>query len=438
MSTKNFPSTLSSLNSELKYHSYFTPEEWQSEGILFQLIHKYVINGDKMGLGKTFQAIATLLISDRPCFIVVPAHLKYNWEEEWQKISAMGVPDWNIHILSYSSLSSKKCIIRDYFDLKGKCDFVFDEAHYLKNIEAQRTKHAHYFVRKMKPEHCILLTGTPMKRSVDDWFSLLLMMSYCKSDNGRKITEVAKDIDQFRRKFMEKKLKKYKKRGRYCTAWEFYGAKNDKLFRTFLDKKYIRREDVLNIPMVEKTIVFKNLINGTELEKAWKDFCSGKRGEHISKTKAETALRKSEGTKKYLLDLLEEEVGPIVVFSDHIASIQNLGDYFMETEYSFAVIRGGVKADTRKIINRQFQDGELDMIFLTIGAGATGLNLFRANHTVFNDLSWDIEENRQACYRTARKGQEKTCHYHFISGGLVDNKIKAKVASFKEIAEKFT
>ena len=50
----------------------------QVEGILYMLNHHYSINGDDMGLGKSFQAIATSLIIEAKRIIAVcPAYLKY-------------------------------------------------------------------------------------------------------------------------------------------------------------------------------------------------------------------------------------------------------------------------------------------------------------------------------------------------------------------------
>ena len=57
---------------------------YQREGVAYNITHKRVIIGDKMGLGKTCQGIASVVALDAfPCLVICPSVLKINWQREW-------------------------------------------------------------------------------------------------------------------------------------------------------------------------------------------------------------------------------------------------------------------------------------------------------------------------------------------------------------------
>ena len=50
---------------------------YQKQGVAYNIIHKRTIIGDKMGLGKTCQAIASVLaLNAFPCLVICPSSLK--------------------------------------------------------------------------------------------------------------------------------------------------------------------------------------------------------------------------------------------------------------------------------------------------------------------------------------------------------------------------
>jgi SWI/SNF-related matrix-associated actin-dependent regulator 1 of chromatin subfamily A len=60
------------------------PFHYQAQGIAYNLLHRRTIVGDKPGLGKTAQAIATIVAAGAyPCIVVCPSALKINWQREW-------------------------------------------------------------------------------------------------------------------------------------------------------------------------------------------------------------------------------------------------------------------------------------------------------------------------------------------------------------------
>lgn len=186
------------------------PFPFQKAGIRYALERKRVIIGDEMGLGKTIQGLGTVFAADAfPCLIVVPASLKYNWEEEVQlcmpELTKNGkivyVADKNtgqlllqmadVIITNYEQLIAGKNAFEDETKkevrlsplgekLAQYCQFksvILDEAHYIKNAKAARTMAIQKVCDAIKSlEYRILLTGTPMLNSPSEFMSLLKFM----------------------------------------------------------------------------------------------------------------------------------------------------------------------------------------------------------------------------------------------------------------------
>jgi SWI/SNF-related matrix-associated actin-dependent regulator 1 of chromatin subfamily A len=64
------------------------PYDFQKLGIAYSITNKRLIIGDKPGLGKTIQAMATVVaLNAFPCLVICPASLKYNWKKEWESVT---------------------------------------------------------------------------------------------------------------------------------------------------------------------------------------------------------------------------------------------------------------------------------------------------------------------------------------------------------------
>jgi len=159
---------------------------YQSFGARFALVQRRVILGDEMGLGKTVQAIAAMAHlatnGGKPLFLVVcPASVLINWTREIAAHSTLPVttlhgPDrvreaarWRrrggVAVTTFGSLGTltrtppKPALL------------VVDEAHYVKNPAAKRTR----AVRKLATgaERVLFLSGTPMENRIEEFQSLV-------------------------------------------------------------------------------------------------------------------------------------------------------------------------------------------------------------------------------------------------------------------------
>ena len=123
----------------------------QVEGVAFLLGRRRAILADDMGLGKTRQAIVAMKEAEPggPYLVVCPASVKRNWAREIE-IALPGTTTLVVDAkTSQNSIEESEWVIVNY-DLLGKLieglssvdwkGIVFDEAHYIKNHQSQRSK----------------------------------------------------------------------------------------------------------------------------------------------------------------------------------------------------------------------------------------------------------------------------------------------------------
>lgn len=159
---------------------------YQAFGARFALAQRRVILGDEMGLGKTVQAIAALAhlaAEGHTHFVVVcPASVLINWTREIRSRSTLRpVPvhgpdradayaDWQdrggIAVTTFDALHSLAVP-----DGTTPGMLVVDEAHYVKNPDARRSKAVARWAERC--ERVLFLTGTPMENRVEEFRNLV-------------------------------------------------------------------------------------------------------------------------------------------------------------------------------------------------------------------------------------------------------------------------
>ncbi len=222
------------LNRVIDYSKYNKrpPMEHQKVAIEKLLANDKFILADDMGLGKTTSAVIASLESDvKKVLIVCPASLKINWKREIEEYSRKKIlivegrkwgSTFEYYIINYDIIKNYhttdksedsedyKLIMKENFDLA-----IVDEAHYISNNTAQRTKLLNDILDKIPKVW--LLTGTPMTSRPINYFNLLKIVNspltlnwksyvyrYCKgyqfTVNGRKIwnTSGASNLDELR------------------------------------------------------------------------------------------------------------------------------------------------------------------------------------------------------------------------------------------------
>ncbi|EBF6878229.1 DEAD/DEAH box helicase, partial [Salmonella enterica subsp. enterica serovar Saintpaul] len=182
---------------------------YQSFGARFAIVQRNVIIGDEMGLGKTIESLAVLTHlrakGSHHFLVVCPAAVVTNWVREVRAKSDLtahrlhgagrdgSLTSWirngGVAITTYDSLGWLEGQIPAR--AKPAC-LILDEAHYIKNPAAQRTRRSTALIKSC--ERAILLTGTPLENRIEEFRNLI---GYLRPDLAISATEFAPR--QFRR-----------------------------------------------------------------------------------------------------------------------------------------------------------------------------------------------------------------------------------------------
>ncbi len=414
----------------------------QIKAINYALKNRYCVLGLGMGLGKTNCAIQVREKTKANCLVVCPAYLIGNWENE---IKLWAPPDTIVTPLRkkkqlYDVFDSDYVLVS--YDLCQKHEYLFewadllvlDEAHSIKSQKAKRTQYIHRVVYENSVKSVIMLTGTPIKNRVPEWYSLLALCNYNPRIEYSQFLEKFPDEITFSDYFAHRNEYTIEINHRYVTIVNWSGLRNVEELRGFLDGHYLRikSEDVLDLPPVTYKDVVVEGVDDKELRKAFDTYLSSDGAGDVNPTaKAEAALAKAPITIKYAKDMLEE-VDSVVIYSDHVLASEAIAKALNVT-----ALNGKVPAHKRMEAVTKFQAGEGRVLVATIGALSTGINLTRTNHMVLNDFSWVPGDNLQAVMRIQRIGQKNKCFVHRMVS-TVDQYILETLASKIEVIDKAT
>jgi SNF2 family DNA or RNA helicase len=239
-------------------YSHRPPLEHQKDAIEKLAGSKRFILADDMGLGKTTSTIiAALETGAKKILIVCPASLKVNWMREIQNYTERSVfisegksfsTEHDFVIVNYD-------ILKNFHDLKDKNNslikqsnfdlIILDEAHYIQNAQAQRTKIVNNFCKKV--DRLWLLTGTPMTSRPMNYFNLLHLIE----------SPVAQNWMAFAIRYCQG----YQFKAGNRKVWNVTGASNLEELRDRTSKQVLRRlkTDVLDLPEKIITPIYMRL-----------------------------------------------------------------------------------------------------------------------------------------------------------------------------------
>jgi SNF2 family DNA or RNA helicase len=421
-----------------------TPYPHQQQAIKYILKHFYVLLADEMGLGKTLSSIAVSAVTEGKTLVVCPAFLKHNWKQEYAKFTTADKVLVIDKKSDYKKIDKHDVIIVNYERIKDlpQEDYsliVADECHFLKNMSAKRTELFHELVDYVQPERLILLTGTPVKNRIPDFYSLLRLLSMCPhGTNGKDIKDKFRSEYKFSKHFCNENVFTFPRNGRRVEVRKFEGARNIPELKSYFQGKYMRRltSQVIDLPeMITKEVWVDYKHDDSELAEAFEAH-KGKLDGHIMRLKTQSATAKAPFTAEYALNIFRETGNPVVVFSDHREPVRVICSHLQKSKVKFGVITGDTKVEDRQKIVNAFQDGKIDFVVATIGAASTGITLTRSRDLVFNDLNYTPAENEQASKRIHRIGQKNSCIIHIMTGSSVDFSINKNLLSIKQDIEK--
>jgi SWI/SNF-related matrix-associated actin-dependent regulator 1 of chromatin subfamily A len=389
------------------------PMEHQKEAIQKLAENKRFILADDMGLGKTTSTIiAALETGAKKILIICPATLKINWKREIENYSKKSVfiaegknfeTNHDFVIINYD-------IIKNFHDskkkgeskiLEGKFDLVIvDEAHYIKNAQAQRTKLINDIVKDI--ERVWLLTGTPMTSRPIDYFNLLSLVDSPVAKNW--MAYVVRYCAGYQFKVGPRKV------------WNVMGASNLEELRDRTTNTILRRlkEDVLDLPEKIITPIYLRL-KSKEYENLMGEYYEwyrSKPDESNSLTVQFTKLTKVRqviANEKTLqtIELAEniiEQGKKVIIFCNFTESLDTIVQHFGK---SAVKVNGSMSKVERQNSVDRFQEDEKVKVFVgNIKAAGVGITLTAAEAVIMNDLSFLPSDHSQAEDRAYRIGQK--------------------------------
>lgn len=434
---------------------------YQVAGINYARARKAVLIADEMGLGKTIQAIGVINADPaiRNVLVVCTATIKITWARELSKwlvvphtiarATSAAFPSADIVIINYDILlKHRHAIDSRHWDL-----LIVDEAHYVKNPKAQRTKALFGHGERSNPakgdpgiqaDRVILMTGTPIvNRPSELWTTVHALDPH---DLGRSFFGF---------------MKRYTNAHHNGYGWDFTGAANIPELQTRMRAKFMVRRlkgDVLTELPPKRRQVIELDPNGASaivaaereaFERSEKAITTARKArelaeargdrdayeaavrqlrdaqsiafEEMARLRHDTAVAKVPQVIAHLTDALEEG-NKIVVFVHHHDVAHALKEAFPNA----ALVTGEVAVDKRTLEVDRFQNDDNCQLFIgSIKAAGVGITLTAAAHVVFAELDWvpgNISQAEDRCHRIGQLNSVLVQHLVF------DNSIDARMA----------
>jgi SNF2 family DNA or RNA helicase len=436
---------------------------YQQQGLNWlQFLREYKFSGilaDDMGLGKTIQTLAHLLLEKQsgrmplPTLIIAPTSLMSNWRRETERFT----PDLKILILQGTERKQLFYKIRDYdlilttYPLLSRDEetLLEHEYHYLILDEAQTIKNplskAAQLVRRIKTNHRLCLTGTPMENHLGElWAQFDFLMPGFLSDSAtfkkryRTPIEVYGDSEQ--RKQLSRRVAPFMLR------------RTKQEVATELPPK---TEIIRSVPLYPKQAALYESIRLT-MEKKVRDAIAqkGLSRSHITILDALLKLRQTccdprtlplkEAQKVHesakldlLMEILPEQLEEgrrILVFSQFTRMIALIESELNTRKIGYTKLTGQTRNRDEAI--ELFKSGEVNVFLISLKAGGVGLNLTEADTVIIYDPWWNPAVESQAADRSHRIGQDKPVFvYKLITENTVEEKIIAMQDKKRALAE---
>lgn len=388
-----------------------TMRPYQEFGAKFLLYQKNILLGDEMGLGKTIQALAVAnhLFQEhqRKCMILLPLSVLENWNKEILKWTELPV---------YRFSASNKNKINDFIKWKQEGGIllanyeqakyliqgvdgvqidllILDEAHYIKNADAMRTKNS--IALAQRANYKLFMTGTPLENNVREMQHLVSVLN---PDLPESVFRERPDEEDFKKD----------------------------LANVYLRRK---REEVLDeLPEMEVINLWSEF-SDKQIElyetEAFSQECS------VMKLRRMAFLGEESEKIKQIIDICKEarENGmKVLVFSyfktDVLYRLRELLTYTASD-----ILSGDISpARRQEVIDEFSKDSNQTVLLAQIEAGGVGLNIQSANIVILCEPQWKPSTEQQAISRVYRMGQTRyVLVYRLLTKDSIDEPIMALI-----------
>ena len=416
--------------------------KYQEEAYLSIRDLPYAAIFHEQGLGKTKIAIDTLLYWLSSCdidtvLIVTKKTLVQNWVNEFathtnikpEILSANKKSNFyilnspqRVIITNFETISSEKYRISLFLKTRNVA-VIIDESAKIKNPESKLTKDfldlANLFQRK------IIMSGTPVaNRPYDIWSQIYFLdlgkslgsdfASFKKSTDlsnelekdALKLNEFEKSVSSIFSQISSFTVRETKNSGIISLPNKIYHD----IIVSFENKQFelydtLRTELKITLQKGDETILdesqesIKRLLRLVQIASNPALIDDGYKNVSAKESKLDELIK----------SILENEESVIVwsIFTDNV-------DYFCRKYQKYGAVRitGKMDVEARNVSIRKFKDGEAKILFATPQSAKEGLTLTVANHSIFYDRGFNLDDYLQAQDRIHRISQTRDCHIY--------------------------
>lgn len=429
---------------------------YQDAGASFLAARDRAFLADGMGLGKSRQAIMAADAIDAVSVLVLcPSVARTNWAAEWERFSdrprkvqvlekLKDKPTGDVIIASYdyaSSQSGKHLLMGRSLDA-----LIVDEAHFIKNRDAKRTKAVYGHLCRGKnaliqnAKYVWLLSGTPMPNNASElwthmralWPALIneqrlveFIDRYCKTYQtqfGAKITG-NRNVDELKAKLTGIMLRRTAEKvlpELPPIVWDEYTLDD------------VDAKPVLEAEKDVQVVALRHAIatgGDIDLQSA---------GLHLQSIRRITGTVKAAPSAELIRQMLTEDTdSKVIVFAIHSDVVAVLKDRL--ADFGAVELTGKTAAAKRDAHIEAFRTDPSCRVFIgQIHACGTAINLQVANRVVFAEFDWVPANNLQAAKRAHRIGQTKPVfvtllHVPGTTDQLVSRLVTQKLEQINEI-----
>lgn len=457
-----------------EHYMLMPPFEYQLQGVRYALDSKRCIFGDQPGLGKTLQAICTVVKAHKeaaqygecfPVLVICPASMKVSWKREFKKFAGLEATilddsnrsSWNrfwelkrpdgeaicpVFITNFESL--RKFFVKEIrnttrftlrsivFDERIQLfrSVIIDESHRCRSSKTQQSKFIEGICRGKK--WIFALTGTPVVNNNTDLIQQLKILGRLEDFAGYNA-------------FVS----------RYCDGAQKASNMRELNYRLWCCC-FFRREkkDVLKqLPDKTRQYITCAITNRKEYQDAENNFINYLRQyKNADDDRINRAMR---GEVMVRMQTLKEIAarGKVKAVADFIHDVIDGGEKLimfaylkevvmaLKAEFPDAVTVTGSDNATQKqnAVDRFQNDPECKLIILNFKSGGTGLTLTAASRVGFIEFPWTYSDCEQAEDRAHRNGQKNAVNcYYFLGDKTIDEYMYKVIQIKKDIANEVT
>lgn len=431
------------LNNEPKFEVKFEAFSYQAKAFEAVKNLEFAALFHEQGLGKTKIAIDLLLYwlefkDIDTVLIVTKKQLVYNWENEF-KLHTSIKPSIltnnksdnfyvfngpaRVVITNFEVVSSE--IERFKLYLKARnVGIIIDESVKLKNPESKLTKSFFELSKLFKLR--VIMTGTPVANRPYDIWSQIYFLDQGESlgtnfyefkkkidltndlyKNYSKRTEFEKSASDIFKKIKWFSVRETKQSGivklpnkEYIDIRAYFLPDQQILYNKVKDELIIEILREGRVELDDTSAVLKRLLRLTQVTS------------NPQLVTAENIHSGKEEELEKLIDKIMSSGEKCIVWSNFIKNIEQFTSKYKK--FGAVKVHGKLSIEARNKAIEKFKTGEAKILFATPQAAKEGLTLTIANHVIFYDRGFSLDDYLQAQDRIHRISQVKTCYIYNI------------------------